>query len=448
MEVAEELRRTVTGALLSHAEAQLALLSAYDPLTTLANRRTLKLTMDRVAADPAHKVAAMLFLDLDRFKAINDVLGHSAGDQVLIEVAARLRRLTPEGALAGRLGGDEFVIFWPGAGKSEAERLAQQLMSAMGKPFVLSDQTLHVSGSIGISWSDFGGLDRLMPQADEAMYAAKRHGGGGVAMFHPVFHAEALNNLRLEQDLFRALNDDEITVHYQPIFRASDRSLLGFEALARWLHPERGWISPVDFIPVAEKSGLITRLGERVMTCAVRQISEWLRIDATLRMTVNVSGLQLVDRGLGDMLSNLLQLEAVPPERVCVEVTETVLMKESALDQLHRLREMGVGIAMDDFGTGYSSIAYLEDLPVDLVKIDRRFVEPLGSSARADGVFQAIVSLARTLGLSLIAEGCETEDQLRVIRESGCDGVQGWLLGKAAPPEEVAERLLGDRKGD
>jgi diguanylate cyclase (GGDEF)-like protein len=389
----------------------------------------------------------MLFIDLDRFKAINDVLGHVAGDQVLVEVAGRLRRMTPAGALAGRLGSDEFVVFLPGLGQTQAEALAQQLMRSMAEPFDVGDQTLRVTASIGIAWSDVGGLDRLMGQADEAMYAAKRQGGAGVAVFHPILHAKAFNTLLLEQDLFRALEDDQISVHYQPIHRAADRSLAGFEALARWRHPVRGWIPAAEFIPVAEESGLIIRLGARVMAGAIRQIAGWLKINDDLRMSINVSALQLIDGKLVDQVTALLASEAVAADRVFIEVTESVLMKESALAQLHRLRALGVGIAMDDFGTGYSSLAYLQDLPLDVVKIDRKFVSPLGSTSRADGVFQAIVSLAHTLGLRLIAEGCETEDQLRVIRDAGCDGVQGWLLGLPAPPEEITKSLPGAERG-
>jgi diguanylate cyclase (GGDEF)-like protein len=437
VEAAHDLRRAVTGALLWQAEAQLAHLSAFDPLTTLANRRTLKSLMDQCAVTGEHTRAAMLFFDLDRFKGINDVLGHGAGDHVLVEVAARLRRLTPPDAVAGRLGGDEFVVFWPGAGRSEGEALAASLLEAMAEPVVFRDQTLRVTASIGIAWVDIRGLDRLMQEADEAMYAAKRQGGAGAAVFHPELHARAFGSLRLEQELFRALEEDQISVHFQPIFSLPERTLSGFEALARWRHPGRGWISPADFIPAAEASGLITRLGATIMARAIRQFAMWLRLDSSLRMSINVSALQLVDGSLGDLLSDLLALEGVPAGKIYLEVTESVLMKETAITQLHRLRTMGVSIALDDFGTGYSSLAYLQDLPIDVVKIDRKFVAPLGSSANADRVFQAVVALVQTFGMSLVAEGCETEEQLRIIREAGCDAVQGWLLGRPAPPEDV-----------
>jgi diguanylate cyclase (GGDEF)-like protein len=438
VEAAHDLRRAVTGALLWQAEAQLAHLSAYDPLTTLANRRTLKSLMDQCAVAGKHTRAAMLFFDLDRFKVINDALGHGAGDHVLVEVAVRLRRLTPPDAVAGRLGGDEFVVFWPGAGQAEAESLAAAILQAMGEPFVYRDQTLRVTASIGIAWADIGGLDRLMQEADEAMYAAKRQGGAGTAVFHPELHAKAFGALRLEQELFRALEEDQISVEFQPIFALPGRTLSGFEALARWRHPGRGWISPAEFIPVAEQSGLITRLGAKIMASAIRQIAKWLCLDGALRMSINVSSLQLVDGSLGDLVSSLLALEGVPADRVYLEVTESVLMKEAAVNQLHLLRALGVGIALDDFGTGYSSLAYLQDLPIDVVKIDRKFVAPLGSSAKADRVFQAIVALVQTFGMRLVAEGCETEDQLRIIREAGCDAVQGWLLGRATPSEGIS----------
>jgi diguanylate cyclase (GGDEF)-like protein len=437
VEAAQDLRRAVTGALLWQAEAQLAHLSAYDPLTTLANRRTLKSLMDQCAAAGEHTRAAMLFFDLDRFKMINDVLGHGAGDHVLVEVAVRLRRLTPAAAVAGRLGGDEFVVFWPGAGQAEAESLAASLLEAMAAPVVYRDQILRVTVSIGIAWTEIGGLDRLMQEADEAMYAAKRQGGAGVAVFHPELHAKAFDSLRLEQELFRALEEDQISVDFQPIYSLPGRTLTGFEALARWRHPGRGWISPAEFIPAAEGSGLITRLGAKIMELAIRQLGRWLRLNGALRMAINVSSLQLVDESLADLVRDLLAREGVPAGRIYLEVTESVLMKEAAVTQLHRLRTLGVAIALDDFGTGYSSLAYLQDLPIDVVKIDRKFVSSLGSSEQADRVFRAIVNLVQTFGMRLVAEGCETEEQLAIIAETGCNAVQGWLLGRPAPAEDI-----------
>jgi diguanylate cyclase (GGDEF)-like protein len=437
IQLAQDLRRVVMAALLTRAEAQLARLSSYDPLTTLANRRTLRLAMDRCVADRSHDGAAMLFLDLDRFKGVNDTLGHAVGDQVLIEVAGRLQALTPADAVAGRLGGDEFVVFWPGAAADAAEALAADLLKALAEPILANGQTLHVSASIGVAWSDMDGVDRLMHEADEAMYASKRQGGGGVLRFQPGLHAKVTNTMRLEQDMFWALERDEFRVHYQPILKVQERGIAGFEALARWEHPQRGWVAPAEFIATAERTGLITRIGGRMLAEAVRQLAIWRGGGCGFYMSINVSAIQLMDSAFLEQLQAVLSEEGVDPALVCLEVTETVLMNDVAVHQLNLIRAVGVKIALDDFGTGYSSLSYLHQLPIDVLKIDKSFVRDLGANERANRIFRGIVDLARTLDLTTVAEGCETESQWQVIREAGCDVVQGWLFAKPMPPAEL-----------
>jgi len=445
LQTAHELRRTITGALLRQAEVRLAQLSAYDPLTSLANRRTLKSYLEACRTDGFHPISSMLFFDLDRFKLINDSLGHGAGDQVLIQVAARLRQFIPAGAMAVRLGGDEFVVFWPGASQVDAELLAGTLIRELSAPLMVQDQLHYVTVSIGIACSDPAGLDQLLREADEAMYAAKREGGGKVVVFQPSHHTKVLTANQIQQDLFRAVESDGLEIHYQPIVGCPDRVITGFEALVRWRHAIRGWISPAEFIPRAEETGLIGRIGSWVFASAVNQLALWQRIDSGLTMSINVSARQLMDGAFSAYVASVLANEQVQARTICLEVTESALMHETAVRELHRLRAMGVRVAVDDFGTGYSSLAYLQSLPVDVVKIDRSFVARLGSNSRADRFFSAILALGHTLDLKSVAEGCETEEQWSIIEAAGCDLVQGWLISPAIPPARIDPLLLAEK---
>jgi diguanylate cyclase (GGDEF)-like protein len=455
LEAATEVSGAVTSALLSKAEFQLANLAAFDPLTGLPNRRSLQASLDGCAAEGSHSRAAMLFLDLDRFKAINDSLGHSAGDQVLRQLATRLQRITPPGAVAGRLGGDEFLIFLPGAGPAEAEALSSALMRELRAPFVLGEHRHFAAASIGIACCPVSRLDDLMREADEAMYAAKRAGGGRSAHFQPSHHATVLSAMQIEQDLFTALEKQELTIAYQPIYNITNDLIVGLEALLRWRHPVKGLIPPSEFIPIAEQTGLIMPIGEWVLGEAVRHIAVWRRSFGHLTISVNVSGRQLMDGSLSELLGERLEAEKLTAGSICLEVTESVLMDNTAVAELHRLRAMGVKVAIDDFGTGYSSLAYLLTLPVDIVKIDRRFITPLGSDPKADQLFHAVVGLLRTLDLEIVAEGCESLEQWRVVRASDCEGLQGWIVSKALPFGEVIgflesfrpEGVFGPRAG-
>jgi diguanylate cyclase (GGDEF)-like protein len=438
---AQDLRRTITDALLRQAETQLAQLSAYDALTGLANRRTLDTRLERWRAAESEQQAALIFIDLDRFKTINDMLGHIAGDQMLMEVAARLRHLAPAGSVAARLGGDEFVLFWPESGRSEAEKLARVLLEALDRPFDIQHTQHYGGASIGIACGQSRAPDDLLRQADAAMYAAKRSGGGKIVLFQPALHALVLTNMQIEQDLFRAVENGEMEVHYQPIVNAPGREISGFEALLRWRHPKRGSISPAEFIPLAEEAGLIKRIGGWVLMKSIRQLAAWQERGHQLTMSINVSARQLMDDSLSGMLAALLEETLVSAQSICLEVTESALMHESAVRELHRVRALGAKIAVDDFGTGYSSLAYLQSLPVTKVKIDRSFVVPLGSNPRANRFLKAIVDLAHTLDLQTVAEGVETEEQWAVASESHCDMIQGWLISKALTGDDASAWL-------
>jgi len=448
LQAAQELKRVITDSLLRQAETRLAQLSSFDPLTGLANRRMIDAEIAQWRGGDGSRWAALLLLDLDRFKAINDSLGHEAGDNVLLQLAERLRARAPPGSIAGRLGGDEFVIFWPGATAEAAEALAQALVRDFSEPFLLRGQQHYAATSIGISCAIASDSHDLTREADIAMYAAKRRGGGKAVVFEIALQDAAVSTMRIEQDLFRAFENDEFEIYYQPLVALPDRRIVGFEALLRWRHPTRGWISPADFIPVAEASGLIARMGAWVLVGAIREAKAWSSASSALTLSINVSARQLVDGLLSTLLVQTLEREGLAPELICIEVTESALMDAVAVQELHKLRALNFSVAVDDFGTGYSSLAYLRSLPVDTVKIDRNFVAGLGSNVKNDRLFEAIVDLAHTLDLHTIAEGCETKAEWDIIAASGCEKVQGWLVAKAMPGSEVLSFLAAYRASE
>ncbi|MEJ7871980.1 MAG: EAL domain-containing protein [Rubrobacteraceae bacterium] len=432
-------------------EEQLAHQAFHDPLTDLPNRA---LFLDRLShalerSKRRGDKVAVLFMDLDNFKVTNDSLGHEVGDELLIEVAGRLLACLRPTDTAARLGGDEFVVLLEDVEDThEANRVAKRIAETLRLPLHIEGHELFVTTSIGIA---FGRSDEDLPgsllrNADLAMYRAKEAGKNSQAMFESGMNVRALERLQLEEDLRRALEREEFRVYYQPEVSLEDGRIMGFEALVRWEHPERGLVSPQEFIPVAEETGLIVPLGEWVLEEACRQAREWQEQNPSnlpLIMSVNLSARQFKQPGLAKSIAEVLRKHGLEPRGLILEITESMVVADvdSAIVTLRELRDLGVRIAIDDFGTGYSSLAYLKRFPVDYLKIDRSFVDGLGRDATDKGLVSAAITLAHTLGLEAVAEGVETAEQLEHLRELGCELAQGYYFWKPSPGETASEIL-------
>ena len=433
------------------AEARLAHAASHDALTDLHNRAWFMQRLQQVMEGPGTAAlgCSVLFLDLDHFASVNDTLGHQAGDQLLIEVSQRLRAcLGPRSTLA-RLGGDEFAVLVEDADDADtALRLAQQLAEAMRPPMWLGLQEIFLACSIGVAQAAAGAgtPEALMRDADVAMYWAKREDRGGYALFTQAMCDEAAGALALQTDLRRAVTRGEFVLHYQPICDAATRSLVGVEALVRWRHPERGAIPPTSFIPVAEQTGLIRDIGRWVLREACAQASAWHNRfpDFNLRLSVNVSGEELRHRRYLGEVQEILAETGLDPGQLQLEVTEGVFLRhpETAGEVLVGLRALGVRIALDDFGTGYSSLGYLNRYPVDALKIDRSFVAEMLAQPRTWAVVEAILRLGQAMDLAVVAEGVEEDAQLQALHDAGCDLVQGYLLARPLPVEEIEAMLV------
>ena len=389
---------------------------------------------------------AILFQDLDGFKEVNDSLGHAAGDQLLVQVADRLRESVREGDLVARFGGDEFaVLIESDTAMCDAETLARRIIGAVDEPFAVGGREMHVGASVGIaSACDAGDIQQLMRNADLAMYKAKAAGGSGLATYDPAMHDQLVDRLELEADLRLALERDELALHYQPTVDLRTGEIVGFEALVRWHHPTRGLVSPLDFIGIAEATGLIVPLGRWVIAEACRQAVAWgAGSTRTLKMAVNVSVRQFDHCDLSETVAEVLAETGMPVDQLCLEMTESVLLSDTDenLTQLLRLKELGVTLAMDDFGTGYSSLAYLRRFPLDVLKIDRSFVDRLGGDTEDVALVRTIVRLGRSLGMLTVAEGIEDAVQLTALQEMGCDLAQGYHLSRPLPAEQAGEAL-------
>lgn len=420
------------------AQEREAFIALHDPLTQLPNRRHLMEQLDRVLsiAQRQQGRAAVLFVDLDHFKTVNDSLGHHAGDQLLCDVAMRIRQCVREADMVARLGGDEFVVVLPGIhGPDDAAHVADKLLESMHGVFTLDGQPVTMSPSIGISlFPDNGSTgDVLLRCADAAMYHAKEHGRGNRQFFQPGMDGRAMEVLQRERQLREAITHHAFVLHYQPQVSVRDGSLQGFEALVRWQHPERGLIGPDEFIGFAEARGLIAPIGRWVLHEACRQLKAWQDEGlAPVPMAVNLSALEFRQRDLVAEIAAVLRSTGLPPRFLEIELTESVLMHQTGpvLDTLNAIKALGVGVSVDDFGTGYSSLAYLKRYPIDKLKIDRSFVMDTPGDADDVAIVTAIIQMGHSLQLKTVAEGVETAAQMELLQRLGCDLVQGFLVSE------------------
>ena len=436
------------------AEAGLHHIAFHDSLTGLPNRRRfhelLGQAVERARTEPAEAFAVM-FLDFDRFKLINDSLGHSAGDDFLVHVAKRIAGCLRPHDVVARLGGDEFAVLMLRLEHDRhALRLADRLLDTLKQPYTVAGTTINSSASIGITFSSFGhrNTEDVLRDADTAMYKAKGAGKARYALFDASLHTEVADRLRLEGELRRAIDEGQLWVAYQPLYDLNTGRITGFEALARWRHARDGEISPAAFIPIAEEAGLIQRVSDFVLHCACRQLAAWQAMDPALEqltMSVNVSGNDIAHSAFIARVTRALVESGVRAQHLTLELTENILMSrlEAALPMLGELRRLGVTLAVDDFGTGYSSLSHLSTLPIDTLKIDRSFVSRLDVNTKEAAVVRAIALLGLSLGKTIVAEGVETAEQAEHLREMGCQLGQGFHLGKPMPAETVTV-LLAD----
>jgi len=428
------------------AEQKIRHMAHHDALTDLPNRLLLRERLDDALAGTRRgdRELAVLLLDLDRFKEINDTLGHPVGDALLKAVALRLRSCVRDGTTIARLGGDEFAIVEHVTdAATEATVLAERLQTALSAPFDLGDHQAVIGSSIGIAIAPGDGIDtdQLLRNADLALYRAKSEGRGTYHFFEPEMDARMRARRTLERDLRMALVNGEFELYYQPFVNLQRNEVCAFEALLRWHHPERGMVSPAEFIPVAEEIGLIVPIGEWVVRTACAEAATW---PERIKVAVNLSPVQFKNPNLVQMVFSALTVSGLQGRRLELEITESALLQNSAatLATVHQLRALGVQISMDDFGTGYSSLGYLQSFPFDKIKIDRSFINNLSKGAGALAILKAITTLANSLGVATIAEGVETREQLEIIRAEGCSEMQGFLFSPARPATEIARLFL------
>ncbi len=438
------------------AEQQLSHQARHDALTGLPNREVLmdRLTQALDGADRGDRAVAALVIGVDNLRVVNDSLGHAAGDQLLVDVASRLRAAVaadvPERASDGtlaRLGGDEFGVCEPVSGIGEAVATAERVAAELSAPFEVAGEQVFVTVSTGVAVSDCPtSPESLLSDADTAMHEAKLRRRGGHQIFDASMRSRMVHRLRQESELRLALERDEFRLHYQPIVSVTDGGLVGVEALIRWQHPTRGLLTPGAFLPLAEQTGMILPIGRWVFEEAFAQAAQWHEAqspESRVRISVNLSGHQLADGEAVPLITRLLAETGLAPSRLALEITETVLMTEldTPIESLRELQALGVRVVLDDFGTGYSSLSYLRRLPLDALKLDRSFVSRLEESMTDRQIVAAVVQLARALQMTVVAEGIETAGQLECLRQLGCHFAQGYFLARPMTPEQMATTL-------
>lgn len=412
-----------------------------DILTGLGNQRALSDRVMLLAASPVPSGSSLLVVDLDGFKKINDTFGHAVGDELLVVAAQRMRSTLRDGDLAVRLGGNEFAIVLEGGELDPAKQVAGRILSILAAPITLSRSRLSVSASIGIvEIGPQATSDDLLSKADLAMYEAKSAGRNQVATYEAGMHDRMVRRLELETELRDGVDRDEFEVHYQPIVHMVTGAIVGSEALVRWRHPQRGLVAPAEFLAACQELGLMETMGERVLLTACQQAHQWQSIDPAkaFSLAVNVSAQEVFSPDLIGRVERTLETTGLPARLLVLEITEDIIMADKVLarQRIQELHKLGVRVALDDFGTGYSSLAYLREFPVDILKIDRSFVMPLGSDDRASALFRSILAIAEALSLDVIVEGVETPAQAELVVELGCEVAQGFYYGRPQSAED------------
>ncbi len=425
-------------------EAQIEQLLHFDPLTGLANRRWMEEIGSTILAAARETPAstALLYLNLDRFKSINETLGHPAGDELLMQVATRLRSCVGSMAALARIGGDEFAVLLPHTDSTQAAAVATQILEHLRQPFFIHEQIVYVEGSIGvtISTANVETFSTFLSQADTAMYQA-RTTGSGVQIYDPIFHVIPQNQILLETDLRLALATDELTLYYQPVLDLRTNHVSKVEALIRWLHPAHGLLTPDRFLPLAEEIGLMRSLDSWVLEKAAHQAAAWARAGQALGVAINLTSHSLQDPALVGEVTRLLDASGAPPERLTIELTEHSGLRDLAATQqvLAQLKALGLRVALDDFGNGYASLNYLQQMPFDVLKVDKSFTVGLGNEPRDEAVARALLSLGRGIGIEVVFEGVENRTQIKWLREAGCTWVQGYFIGRPVPAAQIRD---------
>lgn len=431
------------------SEQQVSRLAHYDSLTGLANRVQMSQALEQILAAPIgrERACAVLMLDLDRFKQVNDTMGHPAGDDLLKQVAQRLERSIGGAGRCGRLGGDEFEVIVPGhQDRNMLGHMAQEIIASLSQPYTVQGQSVVIGASVGIALAPEHGAnsDELIRNVDLALYAAKDAGRGVFRFYAEDLHAAAEERAELEQDLREAIAKGDLQLYYQPVVYAANEKIVGFEALMRWNHPKRGWLSPAKFVPIAEDAGLIDRMGQWALRTACADLARWPR---SIRCAVNVSALQFANPDLPTIVANALAHAGVAASRLELEITESVFLNDSSgTDAMFKaLKRVGVRLALDDFGTGYSSLGYLKKAPFDKIKIDRSFVQGATEEGSRNGaIIASITSLAEALHMDTTAEGVETLDELELVRLLGCSHIQGYIYYKPMNAADATALVSGD----